>query len=123
MYARTNLDPQLAHLLSDIERTADRPCWTVKRGIEAVTCGIDFDAVPPPQCLPNDGVVSLDQVLPGMVPEGRLPFGRGDDVSEQDGGEDGLQFRFGRLDADESLDLSGLPNVDRARSTDHPATV
>jgi hypothetical protein len=56
------LDP-----LSDVERAPDRASRAVERGVKPVTRRVDFDATPPLKCVANDGVVSLDQVLPGVI--------------------------------------------------------
>ena len=105
MQSRTDLDPQLSDALSDVERTPDRASRAVECGVEAVTRRVGLDATPPLKRVPNDGVVSLDQVLPGAISQRGLPLGRADDVGEQDGGEDGVELGPRQLDADETPNL------------------
>ena len=67
MHAGADLDPQVPNSAREVERALDRPSRALERGIEAVARSIDLDATPPLKGVPNDGVVSLDQVLPGVI--------------------------------------------------------
>jgi hypothetical protein len=60
---------------SEIERTTDRTCRAVERGVEAVAGRVVLHATPSLNCFPNDRMVSLNQVLPCAVTQRGLSLG------------------------------------------------
>src|SRR5215471_12461296 len=85
---RSNLDPELAHGITDAERAAHRPRWSVERRQESITGSIDLTATEARKFHPNQSVMRLEQIVPRSIAKSGGQLCRADDVREKHRGED-----------------------------------
>ncbi len=88
MNGRPDLKAQTHDGCPDRLGAADGPGWGVELGEEPITRGGYLDPSELVENAANVLVVGREKVLPPFVSEPGGDIGRGDDVGEQDGGED-----------------------------------
>ena len=104
VYARADLDAKVDDAMSDLHRTPDRPGGPVESCVEAVAGGGGLETVPSLEGIANDSVMLFDQCFVSSISQLSLPLRRSDDICEQDGREDGVQFGRGGRGANELSD-------------------
>src|SRR6185437_1906905 len=104
-------------------RTVNRPGRAVEGRVETVARGVVL--VPPPchKRIPNELVVSVDELLPAPIPEAGLLSRRVDDVGEEDRGENGVRDDRPGLKTDETCHRLKTRKVDGVdlRTARHPS--
>ena len=106
MNPRPDLDAELAHTSDDLVHASDRSCRSVEGGVEAVPCGVVLDAVPARERIANHRMMREHQLLPTSVTDLGLLLRGADDVRERDRGQDRVQWRRGKVLADEATYLA-----------------
>jgi hypothetical protein len=89
----------------------DRACRSIERRVETVTRRVVLDTAPALERAANEDVMALQELLPIPVTELRLPFGRPNDVREQNRCQHRFEVRLWSFDADElpdSAEYGGL---------------
>jgi hypothetical protein len=71
---RSDLDPHRPNAIHDRRRCADAARWSVERGEETVTSGIDLAAAKPGDDAADEAVMSLRQGSPIPIPDRRRTF-------------------------------------------------
>src|SRR5680860_392325 len=86
--ADPDLQAQARSRVADGTAAADRARRPVEGGQKAIPHRLHFAALERLQLVADGRVVSIEEVLPPTIAEGRRSFGGADDVGEHDGGED-----------------------------------
>src|SRR5262249_47071183 len=103
--AGADLDAQRLHAGGNGLRAPDGASRAVEGCQDAVAGVLHEPSTVPLQFSTDDGVVLVEEVLPPPVPDLGRAYGGGDDVGEQDGGEDAVDLRNWPYAGQELLDL------------------
>src|SRR5262249_21347403 len=129
MQSRTDVNPDLSHLVADRTRGAHSTRGPVEGREKSVTGRIDFAAAESIELSANNGMVTGEQLGPPMVAELSDASRRLDDVGEEIGGENAVGLWRRAHTRDELFDLSEdripvlrPPRVVRARELHEPRT-
>src|SRR6478672_4797786 len=91
MQPSPDLELERTERVADRRRREYRSRRPVKCGEESVACRIELASLKAGELAPYDGVVLLQQLPPGRIAERGGPFGRADDVREEDGRQNALR--------------------------------
>src|SRR5262249_29843001 len=100
-----DLDAQRLHSGDDGLRAPDGAGRAVEGCQDAVAGVLHEPSTVPLQFSTDEGVVLVEEVLPPPVPHLGRAYGGGDDVGEQDGGEEAVDLRNRPYAGKELLDL------------------
>jgi hypothetical protein len=103
---RPDFDPKRPDRTRDGAGAADRHRGPVERGEQTVAREFDLAALVPLELPPYDLVVRVEEGALGAIPERGETLGRADDVGEEHGGEDAVDFRNPSHARQELLDLA-----------------
>src|SRR5262249_49426673 len=105
MESGSDLDPQRLHAAGDGLSATDGPGRAIGGCQDAVAGVLHEPSTVPLKFATHESVVLVEKVLPPPVPDLCRAFGRADDVREEDGGKDAVDFRYRPHAGQELLDL------------------
>src|ERR671918_1014720 len=92
-------------LVGDRAGTPDRPCWTVERRQEPVTCRVHLSPPEATERSSHDGVVPLEEIAPPAVAKLGGALRRSNEGGEEHGGQHPIRLRPPSDAGEELLDL------------------
>ena len=95
VYSGSDLQPDRLYGSAHVDGGPHGSRGTIEHREEPVTRSVDLGSTVTLENLPDRGVVTIEQSVPGCIAEGDGPVRRSSDVGHEDGGQDA--FTYGRL--------------------------